>query len=185
MIHVRSRIFLLFVAALIGTTAANAQPGNQSKRFESAEDKFSIAFPSTPERRIDEAEAWFGKGAIITYLCRGDEVIYRLSFVDLPQTIVDEKEMTRRLDVLQGGERLQWGLNDIKETRGKFKGYDGREMISEGSVVTMSSRSIFVGKRFVYLSAFIKGTSKTIDPKVWPSKLALIQDYFNSFEPAK
>ena len=152
----RALALVLFSISVVVFSSAQTATGGP---FEINESGIQVKFPGKPERTSHVVDTWYGKGSVITYMYRSptNDRIFRLSIADAGSPLLGDDDFKTRLDAVEKGESAQWGVPVLKQKRGDFSGYRGREAVLEGNSVSLVSRGLFVDTKFVYFTVFISG----------------------------
>lgn len=176
----------LFFFILITTFAAfSAAQKDARSPVEINEGGFRVKFLGKPERSSHVVDTWYGKGEVVVYMYRTDDLIYRFSIGETRSKLLNDDDFNTRLDEAEKGEVQQWGVPVLSQKRGEFMGFRGREAVLEGSSVSLVSRGLFVETKFVYMTVFVRGKLSAMDSADAAAARKKIDVFLNSFTYSK
>ena len=128
---------LAVIITCLGTCAAQSPPPpaieyNESawKELSSAEGRFSILLPGTPQARVDENQTSVGKVAMHVWALRTGTASYYVMYLDFPTYSDDDSFVKKALDSGRDGmlaKDKEWEL--LAEDQISLGGFSGREFV--------------------------------------------------------
>jgi hypothetical protein len=164
--HNKARIASIFLVALLCGVVLAQDPPPPAKEynpkawteFKSAEGRFSISFPGTPESAVRTADTSIGKLTSHLFFVKIERTIYYVSYLDYPEAPKTPEENKAILDrardqLLANGERV------ISEKDMTIAGAAGRELFTENDGTILRVRCFFLKER---LYQIILGASPSV-----------------------
>ncbi len=181
--HTKARIASMFLVGLLcGVVLAQDPPAPAREynlkawsEFNSAEGRFSISFPGTPESYVRTADTSIGKLTSHLFFVKLGDRIYYVSYLDYPAAPKTPAENKTILDAARD-QLLATGERVLSEKDMTIAGAAGREVFTEKEGTILRVRCFFVKDRLYQIILGAAPNAVYYDGK--PSANGAYTDFF-------